>query len=145
MRNTWEFFSSENIVFGNGAIQKLDKVLSRFDAKNVLLVTDQGIKSAGILEKVTDELEKYGYHYLVYDKAVPEPPIKSAMECLEYAQSEMQTDVIIGLGGGSSIDLAKVVGLLLEYGGEPRDYFGGLKLKVIYYFKVPIQSVMFML
>lgn len=122
-RHVWEYFSTENIIFGNGAIQKLDKALQRFDAKNIFLITDQGIVQAGILDKVKAQLEKDNYNVVIYDKAVPEPPIDSVLEAYEFAKDKTDTDVIIGLGGGSSIDLAKVVALLMEYGGHPRDYF----------------------
>ena len=128
MRNTWEFFSTENIVFGNGSIQKLDSVLQRLKAKNVFVITDRGVAQAGILAKITEQLDQHGYQTIVYDKAIPEPPIDSVVEAYEFAKSQMKTDVIIGLGGGSSIDLAKVVALLMEHGGHPRDYFGGENL-----------------
>ncbi|RHW35258.1 hydroxyacid-oxoacid transhydrogenase [Oceanobacillus profundus] len=122
-RNVWEYFSTQNIVFGNGSIHNLDKLLKRFEAKNVFLITDQGIVQAGILKKVKEQLALHNYEVVVYDQAVPEPPISSVMEAFEFAKSQMETDVIIGLGGGSSIDLAKVVALLMEHGGHPRDYF----------------------
>lgn len=128
MRNTWEYFSTENIVFGNGSIRRIDSVLNRLKAKNVFVITDKGVAQAGILAKVTEQLEQHGYQTIVYDKAIPEPPIDSVVEAYEFAKSQMKTDVIIGLGGGSSIDLAKVVALLMEYGGHPRDYFGGENL-----------------
>ncbi|MDQ0338117.1 alcohol dehydrogenase class IV [Caldalkalibacillus uzonensis] len=126
MRATWEFVSTKNIVFGYGSVEKLDHILQRFNARNVLIITDQGIRQAGILERVASLLQ--GYHVMVYDQAVPEPPIQSALECYEHARSVQQTDVIIGLGGGSSIDLAKVVALLMAHGGHPRDYFGENKV-----------------
>lgn len=123
-RETWEYFSTENIIFGNGAIGKLDKTLQRYHAKNVFLITDQGIVQAGILDKVKAELEKHGkYNVVIYDKAVPEPPIDSVIEAYNFAKDKTDTDVIIALGGGSSIDLAKVVALLMKYEGHPRDYF----------------------
>src|SRR5690625_3031292 len=125
MRNSWEYFSTKNIIFGNGSMKQLDRVLTRLQAKNVFVITDQGIVKAGILEKVTDELDRHGYETIVYDKAVAEPPVDSVVEAHEFAKSQMKTDVIIGLGGGSSIDLAKVVALLMEYGGHPTDYFAG--------------------
>ncbi len=128
MRNVWEYFSTENIIFGNGAIKQLDKVLKRLKAKNVFVISDKGVAQAGILAKVTDELSKHGYETIVYDKAVPEPPVESVVEAYEFARAQMKTDCIIGLGGGSSIDLAKVVALLMEYGGHPTDYFGGENL-----------------
>ncbi|CAH0343861.1 hydroxyacid-oxoacid transhydrogenase [Bacillus sp. CECT 9360] len=125
MRTTWDFFSTERIVFGNGAIQQLDSVLARLNAKNILLITDPGIKQAGIVDRVLNLLKQSGYQTILYDKVVPEPPVDSAMECYEFAKSQMDTDAVIGLGGGSSIDMAKIVALLVAHGGHPLDYYGG--------------------
>ncbi|UFJ41412.1 iron-containing alcohol dehydrogenase [Brevibacillus humidisoli] len=124
MRNTWEFYSTEKIVFGIGAIRQLDSVLTRLKAKNILLVTDPGIKQAGIADRVVAILQEADYQVVVYDKAVPEPPVETALECFQFAKDQMNTDAVIGLGGGSSIDLAKVVALLMAHGGHPLDYFG---------------------
>jgi alcohol dehydrogenase class IV len=128
MRSNFEFFSTKNVVFGSGSIKKLNTILERYQAKNVLIVTDPGIKNAGILKIVTDLLEEANLNFVVYDKTLPEPPISTAVECYEFAKKEQDTDVIIGLGGGSSIDLAKIMALLVRYGGHPRDYFGGENL-----------------
>lgn len=125
MRETWEFFSTERIVFGNGAVQQLDSILTRLKAKNVLLVTDPGIVKTGIAERIITLLKNADYNVVVYDKVVPEPPVSSAIECYEFAKSQMETDAIIGLGGGSSIDMAKIAALLIKYGGHPLDYYGG--------------------
>lgn len=124
MRNTWEFFSTERIVFGNGAIGQLDSILKRLNVTNLLLVTDPGIVKSGIADKVLRLLQPE-YNVVVYDKVVPEPPVSSAIECYEFAKSQMKIDAIIGLGGGSSIDMAKIVALLVQYGGHPLDYYGG--------------------
>lgn len=125
MRNAWDFYSTERIVFGNGAIGQLDSILQRLKAKNILLVTDPGIKSAGIVDRISSLLEQANYETVIYDKVVPEPPVDSAMDCYEFAKSQMDIDAVIGLGGGSSIDMAKVVALLVAYGGHPLDYYGG--------------------
>lgn len=124
MRSTWEFYSTERIVFGNGSVQQLDTILQRLKAKNVLLVTDPGIKHAGIADRVLSLLKKADYNVVVYDQVVPEPPVQSAFDCYEFAKSQMDTDAIIGLGGGSSIDMAKIVALLVAHGGHPLDYAG---------------------
>ncbi|TVY08827.1 hydroxyacid-oxoacid transhydrogenase [Paenibacillus cremeus] len=124
MRQSWEFFSTERVVFGPGAIHKLNSILKRFNAKNVLLITDQGIVKSGILDRVLHVLNESDYQVIVYDQAVPEPPVTSALECYEFAKRQPSTDAIIGLGGGSSIDLAKIVALLTAHGGHPKDYFG---------------------
>jgi len=125
LRHTWEFFSTGRIVFGNGSIRKLDSILQSLKARNILLITDPGIKQAGIMDIVLSLLNQSGYHVIVYDQVVPEPPIESALECYEYAKSQMLTDAVIGLGGGSSMDMAKIVALLLAHSGHPLDYFGG--------------------
>ncbi|RXY98866.1 hydroxyacid-oxoacid transhydrogenase [Fictibacillus sp. S7] len=124
MRTTWDFYSTERIVFGNGAIQQLGEILQKLGAKNVLLISDPGIKQAGIVDKVLALLEQASYHAVVYDQVIPEPPIDSALECYEFAKSQ-NTDAVIGLGGGSSIDMAKIVALLVAHGGHPLDYYGG--------------------
>jgi alcohol dehydrogenase class IV len=128
MRNTWEFYSTERIVFGNGSIGQLDTILQRLKAKKVFLVTDPGIKGAGLADRVLAILQESGYEVVVYDQAVPEPPIQTALDCYEFAKTNKATDAIIGLGGGSSIDLAKVVALLMAHGGHPSDYFGENKV-----------------
>ncbi|WP_117017375.1 hydroxyacid-oxoacid transhydrogenase [Aeribacillus pallidus] len=125
MRNTWDFYSTQRIVFGIGAIQQLDSILKSFKAKNILLITDPGIKQAGIVDRVLALLKRSNYETVVYDKVVPEPPVESAVDCYEFAKSSMKIDVIIGLGGGSSIDMAKIVALLETHGGHPLDYYGG--------------------
>src|SRR5699024_8427869 len=102
---------------------KIDELLKRFDAKKIFLITDQGIVKAGLLEKIQKQLNTNDYETLVYDKAVPEPPLSSIMEAYSFAEKHEKPDVIIGLGGGSSIDLAKIIALLTKYGGSPKDYF----------------------
>ncbi|MFS0596342.1 hydroxyacid-oxoacid transhydrogenase [Peribacillus frigoritolerans] len=125
MRNTWDFYSTERIVFGNGAIGQLDSILQRLKAKNILLVTDPGIKNAGIADRISSLLEHANYETVIYDQVVPEPPVDSAIDCYEFAKSQMDIDAVIGLGGGSSIDMAKIVALLVAHGGHPLDYYGG--------------------
>lgn len=125
VRNTWEFLTANKIVFGNGSIGNLDEVLQQLNAKNILIVTDQGVKGAGILDIVKGQLVDSDYNVITYDEVVPEPPIDTAMDCYSFAKDKMETEVVIGLGGGSSIDMAKIVALLLKHDGHPLDYFGG--------------------
>ncbi|NHN33740.1 hydroxyacid-oxoacid transhydrogenase [Paenibacillus agricola] len=124
MRDTWSYFPSGKIIFGNGAIQQLGELLKNMNARNIFLITDMGIVQSGILRTVMNILEKDNFLVKVFDGTTPEPPISVALECYEFAKSEINADVIIGLGGGSSIDLAKVVALLVAHGGRPQDYFG---------------------
>jgi alcohol dehydrogenase class IV len=124
MRDTWSYFPSGKIIFGNGAIQKLGELLKNMNARNIFLITDKGIVQSGILRTVMNILDKDNFQVKVFDGTTPEPPISVVLECYDYAKKEINADVIIGLGGGSSIDLAKVVALLVAHGGRPQDYFG---------------------
>lgn len=124
MRETWSYFPSGKIIFGNGAIHKLGELLESMNARNIFLITDKGIVQSGILRLVMSILEKGDFNVKVFDATIPEPPISIVLECYEYAKSQINADVIIGLGGGSSIDLAKVVALLVAHGGRLQDYFG---------------------
>jgi len=126
MRTTWEYHSSPKIVFGAGALQQIGEVAAPFRPKRILLVTDPGIKKAGIADRVLKLLS--GYDVLVFDRVVPEPPAEVALECYEFARSGPPVDLVIGLGGGSSLDLAKVAALLIAHGGQPFDYAGEYKV-----------------
>ncbi len=125
MRSTWEFITPQRIVFGNGSLTKLDSILQDLDAKNVLLVTDEGIKKVGISGQVEQMLVDRGYKLVIYDEVEPEPSITSILKGYEYVKGQMDTDAVIALGGGSSIDTAKIISLLIAHGGHPLDYYGG--------------------
>jgi len=124
LRNTWEFFSTKRIVFGEGAIRKLGAVLTGLNAVRILLITDSGLRRSGIVDRLVDQLALEGFEVVLYDQAVPEPPVQAAVDCSEFARNQAKIDAIVGLGGGSSIDLAKVVALLLAHGGNPLQYAG---------------------
>jgi alcohol dehydrogenase class IV len=87
------------------------------------LVTDRVLAQNGILDIVRLPLIHAGIDVEVFDGGEPEPSVDSAQKVLEHAR-EYQPDVIIGLGGGSNMDLAKVAAAALSHGGSPRDYFG---------------------
>lgn len=126
MKTVWHFNTAPSVFVGRDSIKKLNQLMNKFNGTKILIVTDPGIKNAGILDKVLEVIDSK-YEVKVYDEVLPEPPIDKALECYEIAKS-FDPEVIIGLGGGSSIDLAKVVSVLHTYGGHPRDYFGENKV-----------------
>lgn len=123
MREVWKFNSAGSILFGNGAIRQLPNVLKKFDVSQIVVITDPGIARAGILQQVIGVLEAAGINPLVYDQAIPEPTMASVSNCYSKIKS-YQPELLIALGGGSCMDLAKVTSLLLTHGGHPSDYFG---------------------
>lgn len=87
----------------------LVKVLKEKGIRNVLVITDEGIVKAGLLLKLTMSLDEGNINYTVYDKTVPNPTMRNIEEARELYVSN-SLEAIIALGGGSSLDLAKVCG-----------------------------------
>ncbi|QUG42585.1 iron-containing alcohol dehydrogenase [Psychrobacillus sp. INOP01] len=128
MKSIWEFLGPQQIIFGNEAVLEIPEVLKRFNYKSILVITDKGIASTPILEKVLAPLKNESFIVTVFDEAIPEPTLEAVVTAYEKLREQTSFDLIIGLGGGSSIDFAKIVSLLLKYGGSPRDYYDGKKL-----------------
>ncbi|MBM4096631.1 MAG: iron-containing alcohol dehydrogenase [Planctomycetes bacterium] len=127
MGATWTFHSAGQIVFGPGAVEQLGGIATRMGLRSVQLVSDPVLDSAGIVEKVKKPLREAGIEVLLDLGGEPEPTWQAAMACLAKAR-EWRPDGIIGLGGGSNMDLAKLTAKCLTHGGEPGDYTGDDRL-----------------
>ncbi|MGZ8414583.1 MAG: iron-containing alcohol dehydrogenase, partial [Gemmatirosa sp.] len=92
-------------------------------SKQVLLVTDKGIAAAGHPGRAIYFLEAAGLHVSVYDEASENPTTLDVERCVEVAR-RAEIDLIIGLGGGSSMDTAKGCNFILTNGGRMQDYWG---------------------
>ena len=119
-----EFFVSSNVVFGKDAAKKLPEILKEYKAKNVMVVYDAGVKTAGIATKVLGEIEKADVKVTVFDGVIPNPTNEVVEEAAEIAKKE-NIDVFVAVGGGSSIDLTKAVNILMTNPG-PIGQYGGI-------------------
>ena len=126
--NDFEFVLPTRIIYGEGSIKKLPDEIRKLNNKKPLLVTDKGIITAGIAEKITDVLEEADIDYAVFDGIQPNPRDTTVTETAEFAMAN-NTDMLIAVGGGSSIDTAKAAGVILTEGGTINDYEGLDKLK----------------
>lgn len=123
-----EFFVSSNVIFGKDAVKELPKMLKGYGAKNVMAVYDAGVKMAGIAEKVLAEAQKANVKITVFDGVMPNPTNEAVEEAAALAQKE-GIDVFVAVGGGSSIDLAKAVNILMSNPGPIGQYGGIGKVK----------------
>ncbi len=122
MRTTWTFSSAGQIIFGPGAVDSLGDVVAKMKLARVLIVTDTRLVEAGVCDTVRRALG--GRPTIdVYAGGRPEPSLAVAGECVDHAR-KFQPDGLIGLGGGSNMDLAKMAAAVLAHGGSPRDYLG---------------------
>jgi alcohol dehydrogenase class IV len=107
------------IEFGCHSVQKLKDILKNMNVKKVLIVTDKGVVNAGICKVVEESLKTVDYD--IYDKVEPNPLDTIVEEGVEFAR-KIKPDLIIGLGGGSSMDTAKGISLLMTNPGSIREY-----------------------
>lgn len=106
---------------GWGALDRLGEEVEKFGAKNILVVTDPFLVELGIAEKITAPLEREGRSLKVYTEIVPEPPLAIGERLAAFAR-QGNFDLVIGLGGGSALDLAKLAAVLAANEGEVADY-----------------------
>jgi alcohol dehydrogenase len=112
-----------SVEFGYGVINKLGEIVSTNSKKKVLVVTDKGIVQAGLVEKVTDVLKDHNISYTVFDGVKAEPDASGIVEAVEIVERE-SCDVVVSVGGGSSMDTGKGVAIMATNPGHIRDYAG---------------------
>jgi alcohol dehydrogenase class IV len=117
------FKMSGSLRFGAGAIRELPAAVAEAGGGPVLLVTDAGLVQAGIVPRVQAALEDKGVSVAVFSGVEPDPRVEIVAACVEAARAA-QAKVLVGLGGGSPIDIAKVAAIILAQGGQPLDYAG---------------------
>jgi alcohol dehydrogenase len=130
MTDTFRYQMPKRFVFGNGAIESIGDEAQMIFGKNkkVMIVTDKGVVKAGLIDDAVKSLEKAGYHTVIFDDVIPEPPVSIVLKGTDIARSE-KVDLIFGLGGGSPIDSAKAISVMVPYEGEIHDYLGEYKVK----------------
>ena len=119
----WSFSSSGQLAFGWGAVRELGAAARRYGWKRVMVMTDPVIARLPMCEWVNSELKRAGTDPILFEGGEPEPSVAAAQRGIDAAR-ECQPDAIIGLGGGSNIDLAKMTAVVARHGGSPHDYFG---------------------
>ncbi|MBI3408609.1 MAG: iron-containing alcohol dehydrogenase [Planctomycetes bacterium] len=127
MRTTWTFHSAGQILFGREAILQLGEAAGRLGLKRVLIVADSILDKAGLVERVKQPLATAGVTVDAFLGGEPEPSFRAVEACLAQART-FRPDGIVGLGGGSNMDLAKLCATLLAHGGEARAFVGDDKI-----------------
>lgn len=121
------FFGEEQngpmrLLFGSGMVARIGREAAEL-GKRALLVTDPGIVRAGHVDVVRASLEASGLAVSVFDKSIENPTASCVDSCVAVAK-DFGADIIVGLGGGSSMDTAKGCNFVLTNGGVMKDYWG---------------------
>ena len=125
MTTVWSF--PTRILFGEGTVAETGPEARRLGARTALIVTDAGVRSAGLVDEVTRSLEKAGIVSVVTD-TVSTNPTEAEVQAAAEAFNEAKADIVIGLGGGAPLDVAKLVRLATTHNlplAEYDDAIGG--------------------
>ena len=110
--STTRFVLNETSYFGNGAREVLAEEITKRGFKKVFLVSDKSLVQAGVAAKVEEELKKANIDYNLYSEIKPNPTIKNVLEGVE-ACKQAGADLIVAVGGGSSMDTAKGISIVM--------------------------------
>ena len=120
---TFSYELPTKIEFGVGISERVPERVEECGGARVLLVADPGVLAAGVVDKVTDALENASMPYVLFSDIEPEPEARSIVDGVELAHSE-GCDAVVGVGGGSALDSAKAIAVMLKNEGHIRDYGG---------------------
>jgi alcohol dehydrogenase len=121
---TFDCELNQQVIFGNNTIERLGELTHKRGGGRALVVTDAGIERAGILARAVSALQSERITAYIFADTVPNPTTEDVDAALAVAKTNAPIDLIIGLGGGSSMDCAKGVNFLLTNGGKMEDYWG---------------------
>ncbi|WP_180063534.1 MULTISPECIES: iron-containing alcohol dehydrogenase [unclassified Acinetobacter] len=121
----FQFQTVSNIISGLGSISQLREVLDDFQAKRVMLVTDPGMLQQQLHLPILDILESIHQDYVIYSSIQADPAEHIVLDAVQFAKNE-KVDLIIGFGGGSSMDVAKIIAILAhpKQTQQIRDLYG---------------------
>ena len=122
MWQPFEYAAKSKIIFGKNSLERLGEVVESFSVKRVVIVTDQGIIDAGHAQKAIDHLTQKNITTFIFNDFAENPPTDNVNDGVTFAK-ENDIELIVGLGGGSSMDCAKGINFILTNGGEMHDYW----------------------
>ncbi|MXV73989.1 iron-containing alcohol dehydrogenase [Candidatus Poribacteria bacterium] len=121
---TFDCELKQQIIYGDNTIERLGELTRSLGGSRILLTTDPGIEKVGILARAVSALQSERIAAYVYADVTPNPTTEDVEAAVEVAETNAPIDLIIGLGGGSSMDCAKGANFLLTNGGKMADYWG---------------------
>jgi len=121
--NIFSYKIPTKLVYGLNAVKEIRKEIDNLGMNKILLVTDKGVHEAGILESIEEEITSSGVDYEIFDDIDFEPTVEIVHRGVDFAR-KMSYDGIIGVGGGSPLDTAKAIAVLVTNEGTVHDYVG---------------------
>ena len=124
----FSFFTPTRIEYGTGKVYQLADEVKGLNSQRPMIITDKGVIKAGILDDIERQLKENKIQYKIFSEVESNPRDTSVHKATDLAK-EYKADLMIGVGGGSSMDTAKCVCMLVTNSGKIYDYFGVYKAK----------------
>jgi alcohol dehydrogenase class IV len=121
--NPFTFQVPSNILFEPGASAKLPDLVAEFGAKRILLVTDRGVRQAGLTARAEEALARAGCELIVFEDVLADPP-SSVIESAVALCRQSGAELVLSIGGGSALDTAKLVAYLARSDERLDDIYG---------------------
>ncbi len=128
MSDLYRFIMSTEIVYGIGASKEVGSIAASLGAKKAFIVSDQGVKQAGLLEPILNVITEKGIGTALFDDIERSSSVQTVDRGADIVRSN-GFDVIVAIGGGSAIDTGKAMGVVVTNGGACGDYAGINKIK----------------
>lgn len=125
--NPYSFKVPQTVEFGLGSLSNIPDILHDEESNSVFLVSDRGLESIGVVDRVAGIIENAGISCTAFLDVLPNPTVEMVEKAAAlFKQSGASS--IVALGGGSPIDVAKAIGVLATFGGKITDYEGADKV-----------------
>lgn len=122
----FDYFMPVRLIFGRGRLKELSSLHLPGQKALIVITNGKSMRHLGYLDRVAGYLKEQGIDAVVFDRILPNPIETHVMQAAEFARNE-NCDFVIGLGGGSAIDSAKAIALMVKNPGTYWDYVKGLK------------------
>jgi alcohol dehydrogenase len=117
------FSTTPRIVMGPGSAKTIGAEVKAKGAKRVLIVTDKGVIGAGLLKSIEESFKAAKIKYAIFDKVEPDPRYEIVADCVKMAENA-RAQMLVGIGGGSPMDITKTAAIMLTNKGPIGAYFG---------------------
>lgn len=116
-----KFISPENIYFGEGYVQQVIEIVEELNSKSVFVITDKVLYDLGIITDLLQAFKENNIEYFLETDVKPEPTVTNGNDIITKVRNDSY-DLVIGIGGGSVIDVAKASAVLAKHSGNINDY-----------------------
>lgn len=125
--NDFNFSIPQDIIFGKGSLKRLPEIAKKAGGKHALIISGKVLNKMGLVDKCIEYMKEAGYEADAFIETEANPSVDTVNKAADLYK-QCGADMIVAFGGGSPMDVAKAVGVIVKYGGEITDYEGGGKV-----------------